>query len=77
MAKVNISYGCGCGLKTQDISEATAHCDASGHALTISGTISPEVARKATTPTTRRVTKVAGSAQPKEFDALRSKLRGG
>lgn len=77
MAKVNIYYGCGCGFRTRDLSEATAHCDASGHLLTISGTISPEVARKAATSTTRRVATVAGSAQPEGFEGLRSKLRGG
>lgn len=76
MAKVNISYGCGCGFRTRDLSEATAHCDASGHLLTISGTVSPEVARKAAVPTTRRVAKPT-VAEPKGFEDLRSKLRGG
>lgn len=77
MAKVNINYGCGCGFRTRDLSEATAHCDASGHVLSISGTVSPEVAPKATVPMTRRGAIVAGSAQPKGFEDLRSKLRGG
>jgi len=76
MAKVSIDYGCGCGFRTRDLSEATAHCDASGHALTISGAISPEVTPKAITPTTRRVAK-STVAEPKEFEDLRSKLRGG
>ncbi len=39
MAKVNISYNCGCGFRTDNIAEAVLHSDIMNHTLTVVGDI--------------------------------------
>lgn len=80
MAKVDIGYKCGCGFSTKNLEEAANHCDTTSHTITILGAVSPESPNKATKPrltrtATGKPTSVAPA--PKEFENLRSKLRGG
>jgi len=74
--RVDINHRCGCGFLTRDIDKAVAHCKDTGHTLTTSGTISPEVEHKVAKPGRTRVI-LERPATVEEFAGLRKKLTGG
>ena len=37
--QVRINYNCGCGFKTNELTEAANHCLQTGHQLSVLGTI--------------------------------------
>jgi len=39
MAKINISFNCGCGFKTAELLEAIVHSDTHNHTLAATGEI--------------------------------------
>lgn len=41
MANVSINYNCGCGFGVGRLEEAVKHSDATGHTITVLGTIKP------------------------------------
>jgi len=40
MARVNLSFNCGCGFKCPTLEEAVKHSDEKQHTLTAAGTVS-------------------------------------
>lgn len=42
MAKISISYNCGCGFRTTNLAEAVLHSDTAGHSLDVIGSISKD-----------------------------------
>lgn len=42
MAKVNISYNCGCGFSTENLAEAVLHSDKENHTLDVVGRITKD-----------------------------------
>ena len=46
MANVNIQYSCGCGQLFNTLEAAMTHCDGSGHTMTVSGKVKPDVPAK-------------------------------
>ena len=46
MAKVSISYNCGCGFRTENVVEAILHSDKLKHTLAVVGTITKDQNKK-------------------------------
>lgn len=42
MAKIQVSYNCGCGFRTENLAEAVIHSDTTNHSLTVVGTITKD-----------------------------------
>ena len=39
MAKITVSYNCGCGFRTENLAEAVLHSDTLNHSLDVTGAI--------------------------------------
>lgn len=46
MAKISISYNCGCGFKTDNQAEAVLHSDKTNHSLSVIGIITKDQKKK-------------------------------
>ncbi len=46
MAKIAVSYNCGCGFGTENLAEAVLHADVCNHSLSVIGTITKDQKKK-------------------------------
>ncbi len=81
MAKVSVSYFCGCGFRTSEMGKAEEHSEARSHIMTAVGTIQPSTPKATIGPRAgqTRITQARVMEGPTEFEksleALKAKLR--
>jgi len=74
MARDDTNYTCGCGVHTRKLDEATAHCDTTGHTMTVYGTMAPDVSRQTRKHTPTVAGPTTGGASVGGLDDLRKRF---